>query len=209
MTAPAADFVPADLQGQAALAVLACHCGDPEHAERAIKPLRELSPAADLIEPTPYPDLQMMFDEDLPHGIHCYLKAGYTSELTDQVIDTIVEHTSAMPSASNTFDFHHMGGAIARVRDDETAFGDRSSAFCFNIAGLSDDPAADEPNRQWVRSFAGALEPFGSGGVYVNFTADADLVRKAYGEAKYKRLQALKRRYDPANLFRLNQNIAP
>ena len=209
ITAPAADFIPAELQGRPALAVLACHCGDPEDAGQSIKPLRDLSPAADLIEPIPYPDLQMMFDEDLPYGIRCYQKAGYTAELTDQVIDVIVDHTSAMPSASSTFDFHHMGGAIARVPDDGTAFGDRRSAFCFNIVGLWDDLAADEPNRQWARGFSSALEPFGSGGVYVNFTADPDLVRAAYSEAKYERLRALKRQYDPANLFRLNQNIAP
>lgn len=209
ITAPAAEFIPTDLQGKAALAVLACHCGPTEDAERAIKPLRELGPAADLIEPIPYPDLQMMFDEDLPYGIRCYQKAGYAAELTDQLIDAIVEHTAAMPSAASTFDFHHMGGAVARVPDDGTAFGDRRSAFCFNIVGVWDDPTADETNRQWARVFATALEPFATGGVYVNFTADANRVRAAYSEAKYERLRAIKQQYDPANLFRLNQNIAP
>src|ERR1700737_1672345 len=209
ITAPAADFIPAELQGKPALALLACHCGDPEDAGQSIRPLRDLSPAADLVEPIPYPDLQMMFDEDLPYGIRCYQKAGYTAELTDPLIDVIVEHTSAMPSASSTFDFHHMGGAIAGVPDDGTAFGDRRSAFCFNIVGVWDDPAADEPNRQWARGFSSALEPFGSGGVYVNFTADADLVRAAYSEAKYERLRELKRKYAPANLFRLKQNNPP
>jgi hypothetical protein len=209
ITAPAADFVPTDLQGRPSLAVLACHCGAPDDREAAIRPLRDLSPAVDLIEPIPYPDLQSMLDEDLPPGVRCYLRAGFTPGLTDALIDTIVEHTSAMPSAASTFDFHHMGGAVARVSDDATAFGDRSSDFCFNIVGVWNDPQEDDVNRDWVRRFASALTPFATGGVYVNFTADADRVRAAYSDHKYKRLQALKRQYDPGNLFRLNQNITP
>jgi len=207
ITAPAADFVPEDLQGKAALAVLACHCGDPADAELAIRPLRELGPEVDLIESTPYPALQSMFDEDLPPGLRCYLKAGYAAELTDPLIDTIVHHTAAIPSASSTFDFHHMGGAVARVAADATAFGDRRSAFCFNIVGVWEEPAADSTNRAWVHGFASALEPFGTGGVYVNFTAEPGPVRAAYGDKKYARLRALKNQYDPTNLFRLNQNI--
>jgi FAD/FMN-containing dehydrogenase len=136
ITAPPADFVPEDLEGKAALAVLACHCGDPSDAELAIRPLRELGPSVDLIESMPYPDLQCMSDEDMPWGVRCYLKAGYTFELTDALIDAIVERVAAVPSDLSTLDIHHMGGAVARVADDATAFGDRRSAFCFNIVGV-------------------------------------------------------------------------
>jgi len=209
ITAPAADFIPTDLQGRPSLAVLACHCGDLADGEAAVRPLRDLSPAVDLIEPTPYPDLQSMFDEDYPPGVRCYLRAGFVCGLTDTLIDTIIEHTSAMPSAASSFDFHHMGGAVAQVSADATAFGDRSSEFCFNIVGVWDDPEADDRNRDWVRGFASALTPFATGGVYVNFTADLDRAQLAYSDSKYTRLQALKRQYDPANLFRLNQNIKP
>jgi FAD/FMN-containing dehydrogenase len=204
-----ADFIPTNLQGKPSLAVLACHCGAPEEAEAAIRPLRDLNPAVDLIEPIAYPDLQSMLDEDLPPGVRCYLRAGFAPGLTDSLIDTIVEYTSAMPSAASTFDFHHMGGAVARVPDDGTAFGDRGSDFCFNIVGVWDDPQDDEVNRDWVRRFSSALKPFATGGVYVNFTADTDRVRAAYSDRKYERLHALKRQYDPTNLFRLNQNIEP
>ena len=207
ITAPAAGFVPENLQGKAALAVLVCHCGDPGDAEVAIAPLRELGPAVDLIDALPYPELQSMLDEDLPPGVRCYLKAGYAAELTDALIDTIASHTAAMPSASSTFDFHHMGGAVARVADDATAFGDRRSEFCFNVVGVWNNPDDDNVNREWVRAFAAALEPFGTGGVYVNFTAEPGAVAAAYGDKKYERLRALKGRYDPTNLFRLNQNI--
>jgi FAD/FMN-containing dehydrogenase len=207
ITAPAADFVPDDLQGKAALAVLACHCGDPGDAELVIAPLRELGPSVDLIESMAYPALQCMSDEDMPWGVRCYLKAGYTAELTDSLIDAIVERTAAVPSALSTLDIHHMGGAVARVADDATAFGDRRSAFCFNIVGVWQEPAEDDVNRAWVRDTATALEPFGTGGVYVNFAAEPGVVQAAYGDKKYARLRALKSQYDPTNLFRLNQNI--
>ncbi len=209
ITAPAADFVPAELQGKPALAVLACHCGDLEDAGQAIAPLRDLDPAADLISSMPYPELQTMFDADLPPGIRCYQKAGYVAELSDPLIETIVEHASKAPSPSSTFDFHDMGGALSRVPDDASSFGDRQSPFCFNIVGVWKEPEADRVNREWVRKFAAGLEPFSTGGVYVNFTADADRVRAAYSAKKYERLRALKREHDPKNLFRLNQNIAP
>jgi FAD/FMN-containing dehydrogenase len=207
ITAPVADFVPETLQGKAALAVLACHCGEPADAEIAIRPLRELGPAVDLVELMPYPQLQSMLDEDLPPGVRCYLKAGYTPELTEPLIDAIVAHTMTMPSASSTFDFHHMGGAVARVADDATAFGDRQSAFCFNIVGVWHEAIDDETNRTWVRDLASALEPFGTGGVYVNFTAEPGQVRSAYGDKTTARLRSLKAQYDPTNLFRLNQNV--
>jgi FAD/FMN-containing dehydrogenase len=209
ITAPPADFVPENLRGEAALAVLACHCGDPDAADQELRPLRDLRPDVDLIEPLPYPALQSMFDEDLPPGVRCYLKAGYNAELTDSMIDIIVERTAAKPSPASTFDFHHMGGAVARVTDDATAFGDRRSPFCFNIVGVWDDPGDDDANRDWVRQFSSALAPFDTGGVYVNFTADPGAEHAAYGEKKYARLKALKAEYDPANLFKLNQNITP
>ncbi len=209
ITAPAADFVPADLQGKPSLAVLACHCGAMEDAEPTIKPLRDLGPAVDLIESMPYPALQSMLDEDLPPGVRCYLKSGYVPELTDAVIDTIVEHTQAMPSASSTLDLHHMGGAVARIPEDGTAFGDRRSAYCFNVVGVWNDAADDAVNRAWVRTFASALEPFGTGSIYVNFAADPDRVRAAYSDPKHERLRAIKRQYDPTNVFRLNQNVEP
>lgn len=207
ITAPAADFVPEALRGKSALAVLACHCGDHSDAEQALGPLRALKPSADLIETTPYPALQCMLDDDLPKGVRCYLKAGYTADLTDQLIDTITGHVEAVPSAASTFDFHHMGGAIARVADDATAFGDRRSPFCFNIVGVWNDANRDSINRDWVRAFASALEPFGTGSVYVNFTAEPGTVTAAYGADKLSRLRALKSQYDPTNLFQLNQNI--
>ena len=209
ITGPSVDFVPADMQGRPSMAFAGCHCGDPADAERALQPLRDLGPAVDLFEPIPYPDMQRMFDEDLPYGIRCYQKAGYLPDLSDGAIEVISKHTRPLSSPNSTFDLHHMGGAIGRVADDATAFGDRRSPFCFNIVGLWNEAAQDPVHKTYVRDFAAALEPFGSGGVYVNFTADPDRVRAAYDDAKYARLRAVKRQYDPENLFRLNQNIQP
>lgn len=209
ITGPPVDFVPADMQGRPSMAFAGCHCGDPSDAERALRPLRDFGPAVDLFEPMPYPVMQGMFDDDLPHGIRCYQKAGYLPDLSDGAIEVISEHTRPLSSPNSTFDFHHMGGAIGRVADDATAFGDRRSPFCFNIVGLWNEATQDDVHTTYVRDFAAALEPFGSGGVYVNFTTDADRVRAAYDDAKCARLQAVKRQYDPENLFRLNQNIQP
>ena len=209
ITAPNVDFVPEDLRGCPAMALVGGHCGDPDQAEHTIKPLRDLGPAVDMFGSMPYPELQTLLDESLPYGIRCYLKAGYCASLSDSAIECIAEQTCPMTSAASTFDFHHMGGAVSRVSDDATAFSNRQSEFCFNVVGLWNDPAEDEIHKTWVRGFASALEPFGTGGVYVNFTADADRVRAAYGDDKYKRLQGLKQQYDPTNLFHLNQNIKP
>ena len=209
ITAPPVDFVPADMQGRPSIAFAGCHCGDPADAERALKPLRDLGPAVDLFDVIPYPDMQKMFDEDLPHGIRCYLKAGYLPEMSDGAIEVIAEYTRPLSSPNSTFDVHDMGGAVKRVAEDVTAFGDRRSAFCFNIVGLWNEASEDEVHKAYVRNFAAGLEPFGTDGVYVNFIADPDRVRAAYDDAKYARLQAVKRQYDPENLFRLNQNIQP
>lgn len=209
ITGPPVDFVPADMRGRPSMAFAGCHCGDPADAERALQPLRDLGPAVDLFEPIPYPEMQRMFDEDLPHGIRCYQKAGYLPDLSDGAIEVISKHTRPLSSPNSTFDFHHMGGAIGRVADDATAFGDRRSPFCFNIVGLWNEATQDGVHKTSVRDFAAALEPFSSGGVYVNFTADPDRVRAAYDDAKYARLRTVKHQYDPENLFRLNQNIQP
>jgi FAD/FMN-containing dehydrogenase len=209
ITAPRADFIPATLQGHKAVAFAGAHCGDADAANRSLELVRGLNPAVDLFEPMAYPDLQAMFDEDYPPGVRCYVKAGYAADCTDSMIDVIVEHTARMASPASTLDFHHMGGAVARVPDGGTAFGDRSSTFCFNVVGVWTEPNEDETHLRWVRDFAAALEPFRTGGVYVNFTAESGGARAVYDERRYERLSELKRRYDPGNLFRLNQNIEP
>ncbi len=211
MTAPPAPFVPADLQGRKIVAIVGCWCGDTDAGQAALAPIRDLGPAVDLFGPMPYPALQGMLDEGAPAGLRNYFRSGYTSDLADGLIDTLLEHGARLPSPMSQLHLHHMGGAVARVGEDDTAFSHRRAAYAYNLVSIWTDGADDDENIGANRSLAAALEPFSTGGVYVNFLGDEGeaRIRAAYGEAKYERLARLKARFDPDNLFRLNQNIHP
>ena len=209
--APKMPFIPEDLQGQPIVAVVACHGGPVEEGESLLRPLREFgSPAVDLVSPKPYLTHQAFFDPTVPHGWNYYWKSWELEPLTDHAIDVIVDHASKMTSLLSSFPIFHLGGAVSRVAEDETAYSHRDAAHNININAIwAEDP---EPERHvtWAREFWAAMEPFSSG-VYVNFLADEgqERVNQAYGERKHARLVALKDRYDPTNFFRLNQNIKP
>ena len=145
-----------------------------------------------------------------PHGRWYYFKSCDVAELTDEIIDITAEHSSRISSPLTSFPIWQMGGAVSRVGQDESAFSGRTAGFTYNIGASTETAAGFAEERDWVRSFWSALEPWHEG-VYVNFLGDegADRVRQAYGADKYDRLQALKRTYDPDNFFRLNQNISP
>ncbi|HEY7505308.1 MAG TPA: BBE domain-containing protein, partial [Gemmatimonadales bacterium] len=163
------------------------------------------------VGPMPYPALQSMLDAGAPAGLLNYWKASYLDTLEDGAIETIVEHASRMGAPFSAVHVHQMGGAVARVAPEATAFAHRRSAFALNLVGMWADPAENEAQMAWVRGFARAMRPYDNGGVYVNFLGDEgeDRVRAAYGERTYRRLVEVKSRYDPQNLFRLNQNIRP
>jgi hypothetical protein len=153
-----------------------------------------------------------MFDPFVPHGWHRYWRAVELPPLTDEAIDTLVEHAAAFTSPRSYCIVFQLGGALGRVGAEDTAYGQRDAAHNVNINAVwtEDDP---EPERHiaWARDFFDALLPHAGGRVYVNFLGDEgrDRVRAAYGERNYERLARLKRVYDPSNLFRLNQNIQP
>jgi hypothetical protein len=148
----------------------------------------------------------------VPHGWHYYWKSIETPPFDDAIIDTLIDHTRRITSPRSYTIIFQLGGALARVPEDATAYPQRDAAFNVNInaAWLEDDLGADEHIR-WTRDFYAAIEPQVGGRVYVNFLGEEgqDRVRAAYGETKYARLAALKRTWDPGNVFRLNQNIAP
>ena len=209
--APPLDFVPPELHGRLIVAVVCCWSGDPEEGEKAIRPLREFaSPVLDLCEPKPFVEHQAMFDPSFPHGRWYYMRSCDVAELTDEVIDITVEHSMRIRSPLTSFPIWQLGGAIREVGEEETAFGGRGVGHTFNITAATEGEEGFEQEREWVRGFWSALEPFHES-VYVNFLMDEgqERVRQAYGPAKYERLVALKRQYDPDNLFRLNQNISP
>jgi FAD/FMN-containing dehydrogenase len=211
--APPLPLLPPELHGRPVVTVLACWAGDIEAGERVLAPLRRFgSPLIDLVAPRPYVQLQGLFDPAVPHGWHYYWKSWETPPLTDPAIDTLVEQAARITSPRSYIIVFQLGGAMARVGEHETAFGQRAEGHDVNINGVwlpEDDEA--ERHVQWTRDAYAALEPHGIGRAYVNFLGDegADRVRAAYGPEKYARLQALKRAYDPENILRGNQNIAP
>jgi FAD binding domain/Berberine and berberine like len=210
--APELDFIPPDLQGKPVVAVICCWAGDVEEGERVLRPLRSFgSPVLDRCEPKPFVEHQAMFDPSFPHGRWYYMRSCDVDVLSDEVIDITAEHSMRIGSPLTAFPIWQMGGAVARVGEGETAFNGRQAGHTFNITATTESAEGFEEEREWVRGLSSALEPHQSSSVYVNFLMQEgeDRIRDAYGAAKYERLKALKRKYDPENIFRLNQNIPP
>src|SRR5918995_2367284 len=209
--APPLPIIPTDLHGQPVVMVVPCWVGDMEAGEAFLKPLREFgSPVADVCVPKPYLAHQAMLDPSFVPGRFYYFKSCDVAELSDEIIDITMERSLQISSPLTSFPIWQMGGAVARVGDDETAFNGRTAAFTYNIGASTQTGEGFEQERDWVRGFWDALEPWHQG-VYVNFLGDegAERVRQSYGPAKYERLRVLKQKYDPDNFFRLNQNISP
>jgi hypothetical protein len=213
ITVPPIPVVPAALHGTAAIALTACYAGDLTVAERVIQPLRRFGPpSVDLLGPMPYSALQSLFDDSAPYGAFNYWKSDYLSELSDECVDILARHTAALPALSplTTVHIYPLGGAIGRLGLHKTAYAHRQARFTTVLIGTWSDPAQSELHIQWVRGLWQALRPFTTGGVYVNFLGEEgdERIRAAYGD-NYQQLAAVKQRYDPTNLFRLNQNIQP
>jgi len=210
--APAVPFMPRELHGEPVVAVACCYTGSLEEGERILAPLRRWGrPILDLCEPKPFVEHQAMFDPSFPHGRWYYMRACDVGELSDEVIDTTVEHSMRIRSPLTSFPIWQMGGAMARRPESEMAFNGRYAGYTFNVAGCTASADGFDEEREWVRALWAALEPHHLGTVYVNFlmAEGEERVRQAYGAERYDRLKALKRTYDPENLFRLNQNISP
>jgi FAD/FMN-containing dehydrogenase len=211
--APPAPFLPEDVHGKPIVMVGACYAGAPEDGIEVVRPLKEFgTPIVDLLEPKLYTALQSMFDPAVPHGWHRYWKSVELPPLTDGAIDTLVEHASAQTSPKSYCIVFQLGGALARVGEDETAFTQRDAAHNVNINAVwTEDDVEGERHVAWAREFFSAMQSHAGERVYVNFLGDegADRVRQAYGARQYERLAGLKRTYDPTNLFRMNQNISP
>jgi hypothetical protein len=209
--APPLPFVPAELHGKPVVSVVCCYAGDLEEGEEVVRPLKGWgSPVIDLCEAKPYVAHQAMFDPSFPHDWWYYMRACDVAELSDQVIDISVEHALQIRSPLTAFPIWQLGGAVARVADEETAFNGRDAGHTFNITAVTATAEGFDAEREWVRSFSSALAPHQTS-VYVNFLMEEgqERVRQAYGDEKYDRLRALKRKYDPGNFFRHNQNIPP
>jgi FAD/FMN-containing dehydrogenase len=197
--------------GNLVVALVVCYAGDLEEGERLLTPLRLFGPpVADLIGPMPYPAQQALIGQSFPDGRLNYWKSGLTDTISDELIERVIEYTGRTPSPHTATVFADCHGAFGRVGNTETAYSHRHLQYDLVILSAWTDPAATERNVGWTRDFFRAIEPELAGGVYVNDLGEegAERVRHAYGE-NYERLVKLKTRYDPTNLFRLNQNIAP
>jgi FAD/FMN-containing dehydrogenase len=197
--------------GEPLFAISLCYSGEFAEGKRVLEPLLACGrPLEARVAPTPYLQVQSAGDSLFPRGRRYYWKAQFLREISDAAIDTLLQAYATAPSAASLAVLQQVGGAIARVPTSDTAYAQRDAAYdCFPIS-IWDDPADDEINLQWARAFWTAMRPFSTGGVYVNNLGDEgeDRVRSAFG-GSHDRLVALKNRYDPTNLFRLNQNIRP
>ena len=211
--APAAPFVPPEWHGRRICALSVCYSGDLRDAETAIAPLRALGdPVVDLLHEQPYTELQSYLDATEPKGRHYYWRMEYAAELSDGLLATFRELAGGCPIPDAELGLLQLGGALNERDADDGAVGNRDARYAIGVIGMWDpgDPDGDG-HRRWVREAGDAIKPFGTGGTYVNFqTADEgeDRVRAAYG-ANFDRLSAIKRRYDPGNLFRSNRNVPP
>jgi FAD/FMN-containing dehydrogenase len=209
---PGHELFDESLHGVPFFLIAAMYAGDPETGERILAPARSFArPIADFSARMPYVEAQTVFDEDYPaHELRYYWKSANLTDLDDALIDTIVEHARRQPSPLSTTDLWHVGGQVRRVGEDEAAYSGRDIAWLLNPEANWQDAADDDANIRWVREFHEAVRDRADGRAYFNFGGFEDeakaAVKHTFGD-KYERLRALKRKYDPGNTFRLNQNV--
>jgi FAD/FMN-containing dehydrogenase len=209
--APPLPFLPAEVHGKGVIVLALFYAGDPKQGEPLIEPLRKFgTPTGEHVGVQSYTAWQKTFDPLLTPGSRNYWKSHNFSTLKDGLFDVVIEYVEKLPSPQSEFFFGALGGATTRPAPDSAAYAHRDAMFVMNFHGRWEDPADDERCIRWARDFFHASAPFASGGVYVNFlTADEGIrVLTAYGP-NYDRLAQVKRKYDPGNLFRMNQNIKP
>jgi FAD/FMN-containing dehydrogenase len=185
--------------------------GPLKKGEQVFKPIRAFkTPALDLVGPIPHPALQSMFDGLYPPGQQWYWKADFVRELSDEAIALNVKHGSQLPTMQSTMHMYPIDGAASRVKNSQTPWAYRDAKWAQVIVGVDPDPKKKDVISAWAKEYWTALHPYSAGGAYVNFMMEEgeDRVRATYGK-NYARLAKIKKRYDPSNLFRVNQNIKP
>jgi FAD/FMN-containing dehydrogenase len=212
VTAPPEDFVPEHLRGRTALGIAVLYVGDADDGAKMVEPLKALEPDLDHIQPMPYTAFQAALDPLAPPNMRSYWRGEYMTELSDEAIGMFVEHAQALTESARPFSqavIFRIGQGVTALDEDATAFSHRSANYLFHPISVWQDAADDQRLIAGNRAFAASMRPFGAGGPYLNFTMERDRVRDAYGARTHERLVALKDKYDPENLFRMNQNIEP
>jgi hypothetical protein len=210
-TVPPVDMFPAEHHLKKMAVITWCYTGDLEEAEQLFEPIRALAPMAmDFAGPIPLPALQSLFDGLYPPGLQWYWNADFFTELSDDVIDLHIQHASHLPTVHSTMHLYPINGAAHRVGEKDTAWSFREANFAQVIVGVDPDPANNERMIRWSKDYWSALHSYSAGGAYVNMIMEegADRVQAAYRD-NYPRLAQVKAKYDPHNLFRVNQNIKP
>lgn len=210
-TVPPVDMFPVEHHMKKTAVITWCYTGSPADAERVFAPIRALAPVAmDFTGPIPLPALQSLFDGLYPPGLQWYWNADFFTDLSDEVIDLHIKHAAQLPTVHSTMHLYPINGAAHQVGESETAWSFREANFAQVIVGVDPNPANNERMIQWSKRYWSALHPYSAGGAYVNMMMDegVDRVQHAY-RGNYARLTRIKARYDPHNLFRVNQNIKP
>jgi FAD/FMN-containing dehydrogenase len=212
ITAPPADFVPEPVRGHPIVGCVVLYTGPVDEGERALRPLREFGPPGlDLVQPMPYLAVQQLLEPANQKGMQNYWTADFLAGLPDEAVDVWVEHSMQPVSPLSQMIIIPGGGAIARVDENATAFGQRNAPFNAHFLSMWPSPADNERNIAYTRTFATAMTPWKTGRAYLNFIGDegSDRVAAAFGSERYARLQSIKDTWDPTNLFSHNQNIRP
>ena len=209
--APPEEFVPEPVRGQPVIGIVVCYSGDPADGPAALAPLLEFPPAVAMVQPMPYVAVQQLLDPPNQKGSLNYWTGDFYDDLPDEALDVLVAKASNPVSPMTQIIVVPGGGAISRVDDEAMAFGQRETAWNIHYLSMWADPADNERNIAYTKDLAGAMKPWSTGRVYLNFLGDEgqDRVAAGFGPDKYARLRELKRVWDPGNLFHHNQNIPP
>ncbi|MEJ8814231.1 FAD-binding oxidoreductase [Variovorax ureilyticus] len=209
--APPLPFIKAEDHGKTFIAIVSCWAGPMDKADAEMAKIRGAAPVvAEMVAPMPYYVINGLFDALLPPGLQHYWKASFATELTDGAIEEHAQFGPQVPVVNSTMHIYPINGACHRVKSDATAWGHRDASFATVIAGMWPDAADNAKNTKWVKDYYKALEPHSQAGGYINFMAEDDQgrVRDNFGP-HYDKLASIKRKYDPGNLFHMNQNIQP
>jgi len=211
LTVPPGPPFPEHLHLKKMCGVIWTYTGPMDKAEEVFKPIRGFKkPALDLVGPLPHPALQGMFDALYPTGLQWYWRADFMNEMNDNAIASHIKYAGKLPTLQSSMHLYPINGAASRVKKTDTTWNYRDALFSMVIIGVDPDPANKDKISSWTKEYWEALHPFSAGGAYLNFIGDegSDRVKASYGQ-NYERLVKLKNKYDPHNLFRVNQNIKP
>ena len=211
LTVPPAPMFPEHLHGRKVCGIVWCCTGSVSEAEKRLEPVRQFGkPVFDHVGTMPHPALQSVFDPLYPPGLQWYWRADFVKELSDQAVELHVEHASRLPTMHSTMHLYPVNGAVQRIGRSETAFSYRDVTWAEVVVGVDPDPANKDRITAWAKGYWDALHPYSAGGAYVNFMMEEgqDRVRATYRD-NYQRLAMVKKKYDPTNFFRVNQNIHP